>query len=69
MLAKKYHFREIVLTSGGHSKNADSQASDASDYSEEDFRDLLSNEKIQQSIKEFFDRLRELINPIRDERL
>ena len=69
MLAKKYHFREIALTSGGNSKKADNQASDASDYSDEDFKDLLTNEKIQQSLKEFFDRLKELINPIRDERL
>ena len=40
-----------------------------SDYSDGDFQDLMSVKQIQQSIKVFYDRLRELINPIDEDRL
>ena len=42
---------------------------DESDYSDEDFTDLMSNQQIEQSIRVFFDRMHELINPIDSERL
>ena len=35
-----------------------------SDYSDDDFQDLLSNKQIEENIKVFFDRMHELINPI-----
>ena len=34
------------------------------DYKEDDFKDLMSLKEQQQSIKVFYDRLQELINPI-----
>lgn len=49
-------------------ENADDDG-DQSDYNADDFKDLLSIKQIQQSIKVFYDRLKELINPIDEERL
>jgi hypothetical protein len=39
------------------------------DYSEQDFSDMHSNEEIEQNMKVFYDRMHELINPIEHERL
>jgi len=39
------------------------------DYSEQDFTDMHSNEEIEQNMKVFYDRIHELINPIEHERL
>ena len=44
-------------------------ANEDSDYSENDFSDLLSNKQIEENIKVFFDRMHELINPIDQTRL
>ena len=40
-----------------------------SDYSEDDFKDLMSVQQIEQSILVFYDRLKELMNPIDADRL
>jgi hypothetical protein len=42
---------------------------DDSDYCDDDFKDLMSIKQIQQSIKVFYDRLKELMNPIDEDRL
>ena len=40
-----------------------------SDYSDDDFQDLLSNKQIEENIRVFFDRMHELVNPIDEQRL
>lgn len=42
---------------------------DISDYTEDDFKDLLSKKQIEQSINVIYSRLKELINPIDEQRL
>ena len=43
--------------------------SEHSDYCEDDFKDLMSVQQIEQSIKIFYDKLKELMNPIDSDRL
>ena len=50
-------------------QNDDAFDSDITDYSEQDFSDMHSNEEIEQNMKVFYDRMHELINPIEHERL
>ena len=54
---------------GNRERNREGADSELEDYQEGDFADLMSTKQIQQSIKVFHDRLRELINPIDMNRL
>lgn len=68
-VARKYHVKNVALPGSLLDKeNADDDGNE-SDYCADDFKDLLSIKQIQQSIKVFYDRLKELINPIDEERL
>jgi hypothetical protein len=50
-------------------QNREDDDGELTDYTEEDFKDLMSQQQVLQSIKVYFDRLKELINPIDDQRL
>ena len=52
-----------------HAKNEGNNDNEDSDYCDDDFKDLMSIKQIQQSIKVYYDRLRELMNPIDEDRL
>ena len=52
-----------------HVKNDGNNDNEDSDYCDDDFKDLMSIKQIQQSIKVYYDRLRELMNPIDEDRL
>ena len=67
-LAKK-HKVSGVNTLPRSTLDKEGEESEHSDYCEEDFKDLMSIKQIQQSIKVFYDRLKELINPIDEQRL
>jgi len=43
--------------------------SDSSEYNEDDFRELLSKEEIEDNMNEFFDNVQEMFNPADDQRL
>lgn len=67
--ASKYKVKGValpgqILVQDGGDDNAEQK-----DYTEDDFRDLKTVKQIQQSIKVFYDRLSELINPIDEQRL
>jgi predicted transcriptional regulator len=42
---------------------------ESDDYSDSEFTDLMDKKKIQQDIRQFYDRFNELMNPIESERL
>lgn len=67
-IGKKYGEKNIALPSEQLTQDAGEQ-SDSSDYSESDFQDLMSVKQIQQSILVFQNRLKELMNPIDEQRL
>lgn len=48
---------------------AGQQSEEGSDYKDEDFQDLMSKKQIERNIQEIYNRLKELINPIDEERL
>ena len=67
-IARKYQVRGIALPQS-HVKNEGNNDNEDSDYCDDDFKDLMSIKQIQQSIKVYYDRLRELMNPIDEDRL
>lgn len=67
-LVKKYKVKNVALL-GGLMDRGNDDDSGQSDYNEDDFKDLMSLQQVQQSIKVYYDRLKELINPIDEERL
>jgi hypothetical protein len=69
IIGKKYGEKNIALPSDQLGQGGGEESEEMSDYSEGDFQDLMSVKQIQQSIKVFYDRLKELINPIDEERL
>lgn len=66
-IARKYSVKGIALPGSILEKEGDEN--DDSDYCDDDFKDLMSIKQIQQSIKVFYDRLKELMNPIDEDRL
>ena len=67
-IARKYGVRGVALPQS-HVKNEGNNDNEDSDYCDDDFKDLMSIKQIQQSIKVYYDRLRELMNPIDEDRL
>ena len=47
-------------------QSREDEDAELTDYTEEDFKDLMSQQQVLQSIKVYFNRLKELINPIDD---
>jgi len=45
------------------------KGNESDDYSDSEFTDLMDKKKIQQDIRQFYDRFNELMNPIESERL
>lgn len=66
--ARKYKIKDVKSLPPSL-LDKDGAESEHSDYTDDDFKDLMSIKQIQQSIKVFYDRLKELINPIDEERL
>lgn len=68
--ARSYKMKNVALPATLLGKDGGGEeSSDQSDYCEDDFQDLMSTKQIEQSIKVFYDRLKELINPIDELRL
>ena len=68
-IARKYAVRGVALPGSMLEKEGGGDENEDSDYCDDDFKDLMSIKEIQQSIKVFYDRLKELMNPIDEERL
>lgn len=70
-IGRKYGQKDCGLAQSLLDKeHAGDEAEEAGkDYTEEEFKDLLSQKQIEQSFKVYYDQLKELINPISEERL
>ena len=56
--------KNVELPRGFLGRDGVAEDSDHSEYCDDDFKDLMSKSQVEKSIKIFYDRLRELINPI-----
>lgn len=61
--ARKFKIFNVALPEGFIGRDGQ-EDTEQSDYCEDDFKDLMSQQQVQQSIKIFFDRLKEILNPI-----